>query len=140
MSDGKQSLAVWGIAGLALLAIGLGLTITGGPLQGRKERRDAVRYEDLMRLAQQARCLHDADQLRGTGLGPVDACPDDVRAADPYTHQPYQITAVAPQHLRLCASFELTEDEAPWVRQYNQQWQGDCVVVELDENAVAEPR
>lgn len=139
MSDGKPSPAVWGIAGLALLLISVGLTITGGPLQGRSERRDAVRYEDLMRLSQQARCLHGANQLQeGEQLGPTAACPDDARHADPYTDQPYRIEALDPQHLRLCASFELTEKEAPWVRQYNQQWQGDCVVVELAESVLVE--
>lgn len=137
MSRGRQSLVVWIIAGLAFFAIGAGLAITGGPLQGRKERRDMVRYQDLTRLSQQAICLFGANELQGTQIGSTDTCPDDARLLDPYTQEPYRIEALDPRHLRLCASFELAEKEAPWVRRYSPQWQGDCLVVELEPDVPA---
>ena len=134
MSKSRFSPVALAIALLACLSIGVGLALTGGPLQGRKERRDMVRQQDLMRLSDQAICLFGSKGLTGTGLDPTAACPDDPRQVDPYTQEPYRIEVVDARHMRFCASFELDRQDAPWLLPYGGQWQDGCVVTRLGDS------
>lgn len=95
------------IAGMVALAIGLGLAVTGGPGQGRKERRDEMRLEDLNQLSAQVYCLAraSAGQLP-TDLSSTALCPGALRRADPYSGQPYRYDILSPETYRLCAGFE----------------------------------
>jgi len=95
------------IAALAVVAIILGLIATGGPMQGRKERRDEVRQADLWRLGALAECLsREAGGPLPETLAPTIACPGEVRLADPYTGAPYRYEVVAERRIRVCATFE----------------------------------
>lgn len=95
------------IAGLAVIVVVLALSITGGPGQGRMERRDETRLQDLQRIAAQVECL----ALAADGALPADPastplCPADVRVADPYTGAPYRYETLSADAFRLCAGFE----------------------------------
>ena len=95
------------IAGMVALTIGLGLVVTGGPGQGRKERRDEMRLEDLNLMSAQVHCLARAaaGQLP-TDLAPTALCPGALRRADPFSGQPYRYDILSPETFRLCAEFE----------------------------------
>ncbi|MGB8624453.1 MAG: hypothetical protein WCD16_16715 [Paracoccaceae bacterium] len=95
------------IAGLAVLAIGLGLAVTGGPGQGRKEHRDEARLSDLDRLSAQVQCLaRAADGQLPQDLAPTTVCPGELRREDPYTGQPYRYEILTDRAYRICAGFE----------------------------------
>ncbi len=96
-------LAVVGLVVLAALAIGLGLWVTGGAEQARRDTRDAQRMADLRALATHMRCL-DKHGLAIPSQSPL--CPEDPTREDPLTGAPYEITQPSAWTLRLCASFE----------------------------------
>jgi hypothetical protein len=102
------------IAVLALGAVGLGLWSVGGPLQGRAERRDEERREDLVRLSMQIDCvLFQTGSLPETLAG-VEAAPVNQglcraaapRFADPYSGVAYGFEKLDAKTWRICASFE----------------------------------
>lgn len=94
------------IAAMAIVAIGLGLAITGGPGQGRMERRDEVRQQDLARLSAQVECLAQATASLPSSLGSTPLCPGEIRLVDPYTGAPYRYEPLSDTAYRLCAGFE----------------------------------
>jgi len=94
------------IAAMAVLAIGLGLAITGGPGQGRMERRDEIRHQDIARLSAQVECLAQATGVLPESLNPTPLCPGEIRLADPYTGAPYRFEPLSHRAYRLCAGFE----------------------------------
>lgn len=108
-----QGLAAWALAALAAVGIVAGLFLTGGPMQARKERRDATREGDLMAMAQQVQCLA---QQGGGGLpaqvAASEACPFSGRLADPFTGAAYRYEAIDARSWRLCAVFETPPDRA----------------------------
>lgn len=134
--QGRASVA---LAVLAVVAIVLGLILGGGPLQARMERRDETRLDDLMRLSSHIDCLAiKADAVvMPTDFATTDGCPGPVRMADPYTDAPYRIEPLAENRYRLCADFELSDDEnrPRWVPARRD---GDCVVRDLPRRATAQ--
>lgn len=131
MAERHQGRAAWAIAALAVLAIAAGLAVTGGPFQGRIERRDDLRRSDLAALARQAQCIFAAEGRADGDLAQTATCPEPPRLQDPFTGAPYRIEALDARHLRLCADFELEPEQQGRHGPVPGQWQGDCVVVEL---------
>lgn len=103
--------ATWALAGLAICAVGAGLAVTGGPMQGRREARDAVRQRDLMAIWAQAQCRVRAGEALDGDVSANAVCPDAPRLSDPYTEQPYLIEVVDSNSLRLCAGFEVASEK-----------------------------
>ncbi|MFC3570586.1 hypothetical protein [Paracoccus sp. TOH] len=102
---------------LAAIAIVLGLALTGGPGQARKERRDRQREGDLSALATLVRCLADNNGRRlPARLETTPQCDWQARLADPFTGAPYRYEVTGPRSYRLCAGFELPEDRPPGLR------------------------
>lgn len=126
---------IWALRGLTLLAlaaIGGGLWVTGGPLQGRAERRDQLRSADISALTVQADCRAAEEGAMTTDLRPTAPCPQVLRMADPVTGLPYRIEAVDARNLRLCAEFDLPLEQQ--ARTYD--WRpdrdaGGCIVHRL---------
>lgn len=105
------------IAVLAALAIGAGLTLTGGPGQARQERRDQSRESDLSRLAVLVRCLAEAGGRRlPDRLESTPDCNWQVQLNDRFTGKPYRYEVIGPRRYRLCADFELPENRPPDLR------------------------
>lgn len=128
----RHGWAVWAIAALAVAAIGGGLTVTGGPMQGRVEKRDQLRAGDLSALSRQAACLARAGSLRDGDLSPTGPCPGTPRMADPFTGAPYVIELLDDRHMRLCAGFEQEPRALARQRAHaGDEWQGNCMVAEL---------
>jgi len=95
------------LAVLAVLAIGLGLWVTGGPQQGRMEQRDETRLEDLFRLSAHVICLaQDAGDTLPASLDATATCPDSGNRDDPLTGAPYAYEVLNARSFRLCAAFE----------------------------------
>lgn len=117
----------WAIAALSIAVISAGLSITGGPLQGRAERRDQIREADLNALAGQARCIYRAEGRNDANLSPTSTCPDDLRQVDPFSAVPYTVEAVDTRNIRLCATFEQPPGDRTGLGRFN----GNCVVIAL---------
>ncbi|MBK4215367.1 hypothetical protein JJJ17_05450 [Paracoccus caeni] len=98
---------VWGFVALCLAVLVAGLIATGGPAQGRAEKRDQVRTGDLSALYQLLLCKARETGSLGTDPTPTEACPMTPRLADPFTAAPYRVELVDAQNLRLCADFEI---------------------------------
>lgn len=98
---------VWALTALSLTVLGAGLVMTGGPGQGRAERRDQTRSMDLSEIQGLLICKAHQDRRLGTDPTPTDACPMTPRLADPFTDTPYRIELIATDTIRLCAAFEL---------------------------------
>lgn len=99
---------------LGALAVGaavvLGVWATGGPMQGRAERRDEVRFQDLLSLKEQVDCLADAaNRTLPARLEETDLCLIADRYVDPFTGEPYVYKRVSATGFRLCAEFEAPE-------------------------------
>ena len=103
------------LALLALLAVVAGLIVTGGPVQARKERRDAERESDLHNLAQWVFCIarSRADRLPESLDVQAPDCDWQPRRQDPFTSQPYRYELLGPRQFRLCAGFELPPAPRP---------------------------
>lgn len=101
---------VWALTALSLGVLAAGLVATGGPAQGRAEKRDQTRLRDLSEIQSLLSCKAHQDRRLGTDPSPTEACPMTPRLADPFTALPYRIELVAPDTLRLCAGFELPPD------------------------------
>ncbi|MTD98670.1 hypothetical protein GIY56_00010 [Paracoccus sp. YIM 132242] len=104
------------LAALSLAVLAAGIIATGGPAQGRAERRDQARQRDLSEIQSLLACKAQQAGRVGTDPTPTEACPMTPRLADPFTGAPYRIEQVAPDTLRLCAGFELppeAQDHGP---------------------------
>ena len=128
MTRRRQGWPVWAIAVLAVVLIGVALTQTGGPMQGRAERRDEVRIADLNALMAQAGCRAAAAGTVTADLTATPACPDAPRATDPFTDRPYRIEVVDAENLRLCAAFETQAWTGPHLRRRDVRADGDCLI------------
>lgn len=96
------------LAGLAALAVVLGLVTTGGPGTGRMERRDEARHADIGALQRHVLCRANAEggQLPDD-LTAVEGCfidPDHL--ADPLTGAPYRYSVIDASQYEICAEFE----------------------------------
>lgn len=104
---------------LVVIAITLGLMLSGGPGMGRKERRDETRIADLQALAEQVRCLakaedgHLPETIRGTAPCITPRGSSGLRFEDPFTAAPYLYEVVDNSSFTLCAEFEAPERLAP---------------------------
>lgn len=108
-----QRLAAMALAGLAVVGVVAGFVVTGGPVQARKERRDAIRENDLMALAQQVICLaQDGDGPVPARIAASEGCPFTGRIADPFTGAAYRYEVIDARSWRLCAGFETPPDPA----------------------------
>ncbi|MDP5305811.1 hypothetical protein [Paracoccus spongiarum] len=127
---------IWGMRGLtvlALLAIAGGLWVSGGPMQGRAERRDQMRSADLSALTAQAECRGTEAGAATADLGPTALCPETPRLADPATGAPYRITVLDRNNLRLCADFELPADKRLLAHEWQPGIDADgCIVYRLN--------
>ncbi|WP_374303175.1 hypothetical protein [Paracoccus sp. (in: a-proteobacteria)] len=98
---------VWALTALSLAILVAGIVATGGPAQGRAEKRDRTREQDLAQIQSLLFCkAQQAGQVL-TDPTPTEACPMTPRLADPFTQAPYRLELVAPDSIRLCAAFEL---------------------------------
>lgn len=98
---------VWALTALSLATLAAGIVATGGPGQGRAERRDETRQHDLSAIQSLLACKAQQAGSLGTEPTPTEACPMTPRLADPFTNAPYRIEIVPPDSIRLCAGFEL---------------------------------
>ena len=127
MAEQRKNPAVWAIVALAAGTIIAGLAVTGGPMQGRAERRDQTRMSDIAAMSRQAHCLANAESRVDGDLSATALCPDAPRMQDPFSDAPYQVEVLDPRHLRLCAAFEQERERYPGLG----EWQDGCVVIEL---------
>ncbi|WEF25406.1 hypothetical protein [Paracoccus sp. S3-43] len=100
----------WAVQGLTVLGVTVlaaGLVATGGPGQGRAERRDQTRDNDLAQIQSLLDCKAQQAGHVVIDPTPTEACPMTPRLADPFTAAPYRVELVAPDSIRLCAGFEL---------------------------------
>lgn len=103
---------VMALTALSLAVLVAGIVATGGPAQGRAERRDGARQRDLSDIQALLSCKAQQAGRVLTDPTPTEACPMTPRLADPFTGAPYRIERVAPDSVRLCAGFELPPDDA----------------------------
>ena len=101
---------VWALTALSLAVLVAGIAATGGPAQGRAEKRDGTRQRDLSEIQSLLFCKAQQAGKVGTDPTPIEACPMTPRLADPFTGVPYRIELVAPDSIRLCAGFEAQPD------------------------------
>ena len=106
--------AVLALTALSVSVAVAGIIATGGPAQGRAERRDQVRAQDLSEIQMLLTCKAQQAGRVGTDPTPIEACPMTPRLADPFTGAPYRIDLVPPDSLRLCAGFELPAPDQPF--------------------------
>ena len=108
---------VWALTMLSLAVLAAGFVASGGPAQGRAEKRDRTRGRDLSEIQSLLSCKTSEAGQVVTNPTPTEACPMTPRLADPFTGAPDRIELVGPDSIRLCAGFELpaqfsTRDEA----------------------------
>ena len=101
---------IWALTAVSLVVLAVGIALTGGPAQGRSEKRDQARQDDLSDINGLLFCKAQQAGRVDTDPTPTEACPMTPRLADPFTGAPYRIERVAPDTLRLCAGFELPPD------------------------------
>ena len=115
MTTGKWIL----VASLAVIlaAIALGLTLVGGPNQGRLDQRDNDRFSDLAAMLWVLECHY-----REEGIFPwrfekqqiIAECrfnfPPEAGLTDKVTSEPYSYIFTTGQRISLCAQFENTPE------------------------------
>lgn len=112
MAERRQTIAVIAILGVAALLIVTALIVTGGPVHARKEHRDTMRRSDLMAIKHYAQCMVRTDQdALPKALAAVPGCGKLPRQHDPFTNVDYHYEVLDPTTLRLCAGFELSQEE-----------------------------
>ncbi|MDO5648140.1 hypothetical protein [Paracoccus sp. (in: a-proteobacteria)] len=95
-----------GFSALAVAVLVAGVIVTGGPAQGRAEKRDSVRWRDVSEIATHIGCRSsDAGRLV-TDLAATPTCPFPPRVNDPFTDTPYTVTALSDDSVSICATFE----------------------------------
>lgn len=107
----------WAVLALTALSASVavaGIIATGGPAQGRAERRDQARAQDLSEIEILLTCKAQQAGRVGIDPTPTEACPMTPRLADPFTGTPYRIELVPPDSLRLCAGFEVPAPDRPF--------------------------
>lgn len=102
----RPNWTVWVLIGVVALAVVLGLVVTGGPAQGRREKRDELRLADLQVLMNRVQCRATETGALPADLSPTPPCAGDLRLDDPYTGTPYRYEILSPDSFRVCAAFE----------------------------------
>ncbi|UWQ14010.1 hypothetical protein K3556_13955 [Aliiroseovarius sp. M344] len=94
---------------LVVGAIAAGLSITGGPITARAEKRDMARLADLRKLQAVLTCLYSNDDVLPDTLTADARCADTPPMTDPITDKPYVYEKLSDKTYRLCAEFERPE-------------------------------
>lgn len=110
--------SAWLIAALALVAVVIGLYMTGGPDLARKERRDNERMQELLAVGTWVDCVAGELGSLPPTLQKSQQCDWMPRIDDPYTGAPYRYEVLAPNRYRICANFDLPPPprEDRWAR------------------------
>ena len=105
MSGGK---AVLSIASVVVLgSIVAGVILVGGPAEGRIERLDDERVEDLQEIMRAVdRFWSDQEQLPGTLEDLARDPREQVNTMDPASAEPYEYAVLDENTYRLCAVFD----------------------------------
>lgn len=104
-----ETMAKAGLALLVAVLVVLGLFAVGGPGQGRLERHDRIRMNDLQAIERYLRCVADAEGRLPATLEMGETCRRDLRVTDPYSGVGYRYERVSDTAWRLCAAFDLPE-------------------------------
>jgi hypothetical protein len=105
----RNDLALYALAGIAAGLMVAGFLVVGGPGQGRMERRDSDRLNDLELLAN---CIAGLDDAAVAALPAILSEPlpcsgaDKAALTDPLTDQPYAFNRLADRRFSVCAAFE----------------------------------
>ncbi len=115
----RELLLPGAIAGLALVAVAVGLTVAGGPGRGKVEQRDALRIGQIETARNHVLCLARAtgDTLPET-LTDQTACDPGDSLQDPFTGAPVGYEKFDARSFQLCPALELGDDHA------NRAWVG----------------
>lgn len=111
------------IAGLALVAVAVGLTVAGGPGRGKVEQRDALRIGQIETARNHVLCLARAngdtlpETLAETLTDQANCDPGD-SLQDPFTDAPLGYEKLDTRSFQLCPALELVDDHA------NRAWVG----------------
>lgn len=99
------------IAGLAVVAVVTGLTLTGGLARGKAEQRDQARLTALNNAKGLVECLSQRnDRTVPETLTTAEACdPLDV-LNDPYSGTPVRFERLSSTRYQLCPQLELPDD------------------------------
>lgn len=95
--------------GMVVVALSWGFSIVGGPSQGRAEKRDAERGQDLQRLRRYLECRRE-DAVLPQSLADETYCSGlraGVRFNDPVTGAAYTYKRVSDMRFDICAVFEM---------------------------------
>ena len=102
-----RDLAKWGLIGIAVAAVVVGLIAIGGPQSARETRRDAQRLDDLDDIRSFIECFARAtDQTVPGSLEGHDICNWEVPYRDPFSKEPYEYVKLSDTAYRLCATFD----------------------------------
>jgi hypothetical protein len=110
----RNDLALYAISALGLVFMVIGFFIVGGPAQGRMERRDGERLEDLQLLSS---CISDLDDAARAALPTLLSeplpCFNSTRPPrrDPLSDQPYRFERLDALRFSVCATFEGLPDQ-----------------------------
>lgn len=101
------------IAGLAVVAVVAGLSLTGGPARGKAEQRDQARLKALYKAHDLVECLakHNDQTLPDRLIANPSCDPLNV-LNDPYSGTPVKYETWHGRMYRLCPELELPEDQA----------------------------
>ncbi|MCK0139878.1 hypothetical protein [Aliiroseovarius sp. F47248L] len=105
----RDALAPMAIGAFVVAAIAAGLTITGGPLSARAEKRDMARLADLRKLQAAVTCRTDQDKGLPDDLTAASLCDDAAPLSNPVTGESYKYEKLSETTYRLCAEFERPE-------------------------------
>lgn len=136
----KAARSTWPVLALVVVAVGAivtGLVVTGGPAQGRKERRDELRLADLQALARLVQCLAGESGALPTDLAATAQCAGDLRRADPHSGTPYRFEALSSDSFRFCATFETDLPLRTHWSQVNIDAAAGCITSHLPRPAAA---
>jgi len=99
------------IAGLAVVAVVAGLSLTGGPARGKAEQRDQARLAALRDAHELVECLARTNNRTLPEVLEADAsCPDVEVLNDPYTGTPIRFERLDETRYLLCPDLELPDD------------------------------
>jgi hypothetical protein len=111
----RNDLALYAISAAGLVFMVIGFFIVGGPAQGRMERRDSERFEDLQSLSS---CISDLDDATRAALPALLSeplpCFNSTRPIrlDPLSDQPYRFERLDELRFSVCATFEGLPDQS----------------------------
>ena len=126
----RETLLTGAIAGLAVVAIALGLTLTGGLTRGKAEQRDKTRITALKEARDLVKCLaNQNDWSLPETLEANEACASLDSLHDPISGTAVRYERLNSKEYHLCPDLELPEDfrdgRWPYAGEYHAET--DCV-------------